>query len=63
MEFKGRERIENEPDLTVTRPKRLARHHERWLVQAGFAVRADDGRLLLTAHGHEVGRALFGFTR
>jgi len=63
MELRGTERIENEPHLTVTQPRRIARQHERWLVQAGFAVRADDGRLLLTAHGREVGAALFGFTR
>lgn len=69
MELSGKgERVERTPDLiTITRPKadasaRLARQHGRWLVQAGFAVRGDGGRLILTAHGHEVGGALFGFT-
>ena len=62
------EGIESAPDLiTVTRRKadaraRIARQHGRWLVQAGFAVRGDGGRLILTARGHEIGAALFGFT-
>jgi hypothetical protein len=68
MDLIDRDRIENAPDRTVTRPKtdtsaRIPKHHERWLVKAGFAVRRDDGRLLPTARGHEVAAALFGYTR
>jgi hypothetical protein len=68
MTLSDGEPIKNATDLTVTRPQtgasaRVPRHHERWLVEAGFAVRRDDGRLLPTAHGYDVGAALFGYTR
>jgi hypothetical protein len=59
--------IENAPGLTVKLSNKvtsgpIARHHQRWLIQSGFAEQRD-GRLRPTAHGHEVGAALFGYTR
>jgi hypothetical protein len=65
MEPSYSEQIENASGPTVTRSttrKRIARHHERWLVDSGFAVRRDDGRLRPTDRGHEVGAALFGYS-
>ena len=66
MERSNRERFKEAPDLMVRQSKtgastRIPRHHERWLIAAGFAVRHDDGRLRPTAHGHEIGAALFGY--
>jgi hypothetical protein len=67
MEHSNSERFKDAPDLTLTRSKtaattRIPRHHERWLIAAGFAVRHDDGRLRPTAHGDEIGAALFGYS-
>ncbi len=68
MERSDRERIENAAQGTdrgsrtgARRP--IPRHHQRWLVEAGFAVRREDGRLLPTTSGHEIGAALFGYDR
>jgi hypothetical protein len=67
MERSNTERVKDAPDIPVARWKKSAsthipRHHERWLVQSGFAVRRD-GRLRPTAYGRKIGAALFGYTR
>ena len=67
MERSKTERVENAPGIRDARPKTAAstqipRHHERWLLRSGFAVRRE-GRLRPTAYGRKIGAALFGYSR